>query len=98
MNNLLLVNKTDSQKQGVTDKGTLAISSGEESTVKAGDTVSISERSRLIAKATELATLAPDVRSEKIAELTARIASGNYKVSSLDVADSILKKSFSEIV
>ncbi|MDR2351893.1 MAG: flagellar biosynthesis anti-sigma factor FlgM [Deltaproteobacteria bacterium] len=62
------------------------------------DTVSLSNRSRLIAKATELATLSPDIRSEKVAELTAKIASGNYKVSSQDVADSIIRKSLTGIV
>ncbi|MDR1657698.1 MAG: flagellar biosynthesis anti-sigma factor FlgM [Deltaproteobacteria bacterium] len=60
----------------------------------AGDRVNISERSRLIAKARELATLAPDIRSEKVAELTAKIANNTYKVSSEQVADSIIKKSF----
>ncbi|MDR1309944.1 MAG: flagellar biosynthesis anti-sigma factor FlgM [Deltaproteobacteria bacterium] len=62
-----------------------------------GDKVNISERSRLIAKARELATLAPDVRAEKVADLTARIASGTYKVSSGEVADSIIRKSFDGI-
>ncbi|MDR1109569.1 MAG: flagellar biosynthesis anti-sigma factor FlgM [Deltaproteobacteria bacterium] len=68
-----------------------------ETQVATGDKVNISERSRLIAKARELASLAPDVRAEKVADLTARIASGTYKVSSGEVADSIIRKSFDGI-
>jgi negative regulator of flagellin synthesis FlgM len=63
----------------------------------AGDKVNISDRSKLIAKARELASLAPDVRAEKVADLTARIAAGTYKVSSETVANSIIRKSFNGI-
>ncbi|MDR1487907.1 MAG: flagellar biosynthesis anti-sigma factor FlgM [Deltaproteobacteria bacterium] len=63
-------------------------------TVASGDKVNLSDRSRLIAKASELANLAPDIRSEKVAELTARIAANNYNVSSETIADSILKNTF----
>jgi negative regulator of flagellin synthesis FlgM len=63
-----------------------------------GDKVNLSEKSKLIAKASELAALAPDIRSEKVADLTARIAAGTYKISSQEVASSILKKSLSEII
>jgi negative regulator of flagellin synthesis FlgM len=63
----------------------------------AGDKVILSDRSKLIAKARELATQAPDIRSEKVADLTARIAAGTYKVSSEQVANSIITKSFNGI-
>jgi flagellar biosynthesis anti-sigma factor FlgM len=63
-----------------------------------GDKVNISERSKLIAKARELAFQAPDVRSEKVADLTARIAAGTYNVSSEQVANSIIRKTFSGLV
>jgi negative regulator of flagellin synthesis FlgM len=97
-NNSILINKFESHKTGAaTGKGTVVIKGGD-TEAKAGDKVVISDRSRLIAKATELAKLAPDTRSERVAELTAQIASGNYKVSSQDVASSIIKKSLSEIV
>jgi flagellar biosynthesis anti-sigma factor FlgM len=62
-----------------------------------GDKVNLSDRSKLISKAQELASLAPDTRSEKVADLTARIAVGTYKVSSPEVADSIIRKSFNGI-
>jgi flagellar biosynthesis anti-sigma factor FlgM len=90
------VNKTSNKAVG---KGTLTISAPAEDTqVSSGDTVKISDRSRLISKATELATLAPDIRSEKVADLTAKIAAGTYNVSSKDVANSIIKKSISGII
>ncbi|MDR2302690.1 MAG: flagellar biosynthesis anti-sigma factor FlgM [Deltaproteobacteria bacterium] len=63
----------------------------------AGDKVNLSDRSKLIAKARELAAQAPDVRSEKVADLTAKIAAGTYKVSSEQVANSIIRKSFNGI-
>jgi negative regulator of flagellin synthesis FlgM len=94
------LNKPEANKTSkAIDKGTLTINAkAEETTVSSGDTVKISDRSRLISKATELATLAPDIRSEKVADLTARIASGTYNVSSRDVADSIIRKSISGII
>ena len=47
----------------------------------------ISARARDMSKAKELATSAPDVREEKIAELKKRIAAGSYNVDSHAVAD-----------
>jgi flagellar biosynthesis anti-sigma factor FlgM len=93
-------NKPESAKSGkLTGKGSLAINGVvEDTSAKTTDTVKISDRSRLISKATELAALAPDIRSEKVADLTARIAAGTYNVSSRDVADSIIKKSISGII
>jgi negative regulator of flagellin synthesis FlgM len=100
-NNPLLINKFESNKTSAatTSKGSLVIK-GEDASEKeaSGDKVVISDRSRLIAKATELSILAPDIRSEKVADLTARIAAGTYKVSSEEVASSIIKKGFSEII
>ncbi|MDR2340069.1 MAG: flagellar biosynthesis anti-sigma factor FlgM [Deltaproteobacteria bacterium] len=93
-------NKTDSKSTNGLNKGSLLINNApsEDTQVSSGDTVRISERSRLISKATELATLAPDIRSEKVADLTARIAAGTYNVSSKDVAESIIRKSISGII
>ncbi|MDR3153357.1 MAG: flagellar biosynthesis anti-sigma factor FlgM [Deltaproteobacteria bacterium] len=97
--NPFAIKKNDTAKTGPAGKGSLSISGvSSETSAKTADTVNISDRSRLIAKATELAELAPDIRSEKVADITARIAAGTYKVSSLDVADSIIRKSFSGIV
>ncbi|MDR2198167.1 MAG: flagellar biosynthesis anti-sigma factor FlgM [Deltaproteobacteria bacterium] len=80
-------------------KGNLSVPNAvEETQVGSGDTVKISDRSKLISKATELVNLAPDIRSERVAELTAQIAAGTYNVSSLDVADSIIKKKISGFI
>jgi negative regulator of flagellin synthesis FlgM len=77
--------------------GQLNVDNGEAKAVPT-DRVNISTNSRLYQRALELATLAPDVRSEKVADLTARIAAGSYRVSSETVADSIIRKSVSEFV
>jgi negative regulator of flagellin synthesis FlgM len=47
----------------------------------------ISARAREFSKAKEIATGAPDVREEKIAELKRRIAEGKYSVDGDKVAD-----------
>jgi negative regulator of flagellin synthesis FlgM len=92
-----LVKKTDSRQDKA--KGQLVIDSGDKNAPQAGsDRVNISTSSRLYQRALELATLAPDIRSEKVADLTAKIAAGTYQVSSQTVADSIVRKSISEFV
>jgi negative regulator of flagellin synthesis FlgM len=93
-----LVKKTDTQS-GKSSLGILTIESAESSaTTAASDRVNISTNSRLYQRALELATLAPDIRSEKVAELTAKIAAGTYKVSPETIADAIIRKSISEFV
>jgi flagellar biosynthesis anti-sigma factor FlgM len=91
----LNVKKPGFQKAG--EKPPVSGQIEETSVVKGGDKVNISDRSKLIAKAQELATLAPDVRSEKVADLTARIAAGTYKVSAETVADSMIRKGINSI-
>ncbi len=61
------------------------------------DVVRLSDRSRLIAKATELAAAAPDIRADKVDDLKARISAGTYNVSGQVVADSMLRKSITEV-
>jgi flagellar biosynthesis anti-sigma factor FlgM len=61
------------------------------------DVVQLSDRSRLIAKATDLAANAPDVRAAKVNDLKARIGAGTYSVSGQMVADSLLRKSITEV-
>lgn len=61
------------------------------------DVVRLSDRSRLIAKATELAANAPDVREAKVSDLRARIGAGTYSVTGQMVADSMLRKSITEV-
>ncbi|MDR0549290.1 MAG: flagellar biosynthesis anti-sigma factor FlgM [Deltaproteobacteria bacterium] len=97
-NNQLVVNKKN-DNSGRLNLGRLSVDSAtEETKAKEEDRVNISTSSRLYQRAMELATIAPDVRSEKVADLTARIAAGTYKVSSEELAQSIIRKSVSEIV
>ncbi|MDR1083455.1 MAG: flagellar biosynthesis anti-sigma factor FlgM [Deltaproteobacteria bacterium] len=92
-----LVKKTDSNSARP-NLGQLTIDSAESSASPVSDRVNISTNSRLYQRAMELAAMAPDIRSEKVADLTARIAAGTYKVSSETVADAIIRKSISEFV
>lgn len=62
-----------------------------------GDVVQLSDRSRLIARAQELAAGAPEVREAKINDLRQRIQAGTYNVSGQTVADSMLRKSITEV-
>ena len=62
-----------------------------------GDVVQLSSRSRLIARAQELAGQAPEVREDRVNDLRNRINAGTYNVSGQVVADSLLKKSITEV-
>ncbi len=62
-----------------------------------GDSVQLSDRSRMVAKAQELATNAPDVRQAKVDELRNSIQAGTYQVNGRMVADSMLRKSITEV-
>ncbi len=70
--------------------------------VKAGETersdvVELSERSKLVARAQELAHGAPEVRQDKIDDIRFRLAAGTYNVSGRTVAEAMLKKSITEV-
>lgn len=58
------------------------------------DTVSLSDRSRLVARAQEIVGQTPEVRQEKVDALKAQISAGTYNVSGQTVADSMIKKGF----
>jgi flagellar biosynthesis anti-sigma factor FlgM len=62
-----------------------------------GDVVQLSDRSRLIARAQELAGAAPEVREAKVNDLRERIQAGTYNVTGRTVAESMLKKSITEV-
>lgn len=62
-----------------------------------GDVVQLSDRSRLIARAQELAGSAPEVREAKVNDLRERIQAGAYNVSGQALAESMLKKSITEV-
>lgn len=62
-----------------------------------GDVVCLSDRSRLIARAQELAANAPEARQAKIDELKADINAGTYDVSGRAVAEAMIRKSITEV-
>ena len=57
----------------------------------AEDKVQLSDRSREIARVQEMVRTSPEVRSEKVAEIRARIQAGTYDVSAHKVADALLQ-------
>ena len=67
-------------------------------TPEKGDKVVLSERSKEIARAKELAEGAPEVRTEKVAKLKAAIEAGTYNIKAEKVADAILKGMIDETV
>lgn len=61
-------------------------STGDSSSVKSD----ISARGKDMAKAKDVASAAPDVREDKIAELKKRIAEGKYNVAPEKIADKLV--------
>jgi len=62
-----------------------------------GDVVQLSSRSRMIARSQELAAQAPEIREDRVNELRNRINAGTYNISGKAVAESMLKKSITEV-
>lgn len=56
------------------------------------DAVSVSTQGQDIQKALGAFGSIPDVRADRVAELQARIANGEYNVSSRDIAESMLRQ------
>ncbi|MDR2947487.1 MAG: flagellar biosynthesis anti-sigma factor FlgM [Candidatus Adiutrix sp.] len=61
------------------------------------DVVQLSSRSKMIARSQELAAQAPEIREGRVNELRERIQAGTYNVSGRVVAESMLKKSITEV-
>ena len=86
------------EAQGVSKDAKTKAQSGQ--TVEAGseDKVQLSDRSRDIARAQEMVRNSPEVRSEKVAEIKARVQSGTYDVSAHKVANALLQTIIDEKV
>lgn len=56
------------------------------------DDVSFSADARIIGRADETISAAPNVRMERVEPIRDALAGGRYKVSSLDIADKILRQ------
>lgn len=68
-------------------KDSKAASRASESSVTDGANTEISAKAKEFARAKEVASSAPDVREEKIAELKRRISAGKYQIDADAVAD-----------
>ena len=60
---------------------------------RAGDSVVLSERARETLTARRIFDAVPDVRSEKVMELKAQIASGRYPIDARKIASNMLGES-----
>jgi negative regulator of flagellin synthesis FlgM len=58
----------------------------------AQETVEISQKASDLNKIRNIIQKTPDIREEKIASLKEKIATGNYKVSSQDIAGKMLRE------
>ncbi|MBU2552334.1 MAG: flagellar biosynthesis anti-sigma factor FlgM [Proteobacteria bacterium] len=72
--------------------------SGEQTSENGKDVVQLSERSREVARVRELVQSAPEVRAEKVAEVKARVESGEYEVPDETVAGNMIKNHIVDVV
>jgi negative regulator of flagellin synthesis FlgM len=63
-----------------------------------GDKVQLSGRSKEIARAQDLVKSTPEVRTDKVADIKAKIEAGTYNVKAVKVADAILRGTIDEKV
>ena len=92
------LNLTDSRKAEKSDKAKASKVGGDDKLAaldSAGSSdvasrVNLSERAQDIKRAKEIATAAPDIREDKVAELQRMIDNGKYKVSAKDIADKMV--------
>ena len=66
------------------------------SAVAAKDSVSLSSGSRDVQKIQEILQETPDIRADRVAEIKARIESGEYRVDARELADKMLSDLLSE--
>lgn len=97
--NPLLNNDAKAAAEARGKEKTTGLPSGEAKAEETGraDVVELSERSRLVARARELAAGAPEVRQDKIDDVRSRLAAGTYNISGRTVAEAMLKKSITEV-
>lgn len=62
------------------------------------DAVSVSTQGQDIQKALSAFGNIPDVRADRVAELQARIANGEYNVSGRDIAESMLRRATDKLL
>jgi negative regulator of flagellin synthesis FlgM len=72
--------------------------SGAEAQAASSDRVELSGRSREMAKAHEAVAATPDVRQQKVEEIKASIANGQYEVDADQVAQKMIVNFLEEII
>lgn len=63
---------------------------------QSAEQIDLSPRAQDIAKVQQVLAATPDVRSSRVEELKAAIEAGTYRVSSQDVAESVLRQNILE--
>ena len=66
--------------------------------VAGADAVSVSSMGQEIGKAMQALSALPDIRADRVAELKAKIDSGEYQVSGRDVAESLLRRAADKLL
>ena len=84
------------QRQVEAPGGAVGATPGRRTAAAAGgrraDSVTLSEQARRLQRALAVVTGLPDVRNERIAELRARLASGDYRVDADEIARRIVEE------
>jgi len=68
----------------------------DEQDAQSAEQIDLSPRAQEIAKVQQVLGATPDVRSSRVEELKAAIEAGTYRVSSQDVAESVLRENILE--
>jgi negative regulator of flagellin synthesis FlgM len=89
-------NRTVQDRAKVGDKKAVTQSGGGASSTSGSEQIAISSKAKDIQKATEVANAAPDIRTEKVAQIKAKIEGGNYRVSSEQLAEKVLENIITE--
>jgi len=63
-----------------------------------GDKVQLSSRSKEFAKAAAVVESSPEIRTEKVDSLKAKVSSGEYKIDPDQVANKMVEEHLSELV
>jgi negative regulator of flagellin synthesis FlgM len=93
-----LPNRSENEIEGMGEKQTYDEQKVEEKQQSGQDTiVNLSSTSKEVQTANEIIASEPDVREDKVAELKAKVESGNYDIDHKAVADKIVDSFIDEI-
>ena len=92
------VERRDAAQENARSGDKATSQSGAEAQAAATDRVELSGRSREMAKAHEAVAAAPEVRKQKVEEIKASVANGEYEVDADQVAQKMIVSFLEEIV